>query len=315
LVFALGLRGARAEEAEITLSVARALGSEHCPGAEQIFAAAGRLFPGAGVRPATSGSEHRLQASVSIRPAPVGHEALLEMRGAQSGERRIADPDAQCRGLADALAVALVVSSTHQDTSERPELEPELPPTLAPSEPEAEPWRAGAEASGLLGLGTLEEPSLGGAIGVSLWAPFNVGVKLRALRAVARSKPLAPGETQVDLWAALLSGCYRIGHEQRFWLSPCADFGWGRQHAEARRLRAQNGDAARRWLVVGPSLSAAVPIGLGLSAGATLGLPVRLHDQSYSVDGSVVQRQSAVGGYALLGLTAEWPLSAATSAP
>jgi hypothetical protein len=210
----------------------------------------------------------------------------------------------------------LVVASAQEEPSRRPELEPKVstaaPPRPADGSP-GEPWRIGADAAGLFGLGVLEQPSLGGALGVSLWTPFGFGVRLRGLRAVARSKPLDPGETQVDLWAGMLSGCYRIGHESSIRLIPCADLGWGRQHAEARGLLVRNSEVDRRWLVVGPSVGLALPLASGVSAGATLGMSVRLHDQAYSVDGDVAQQQPAAGGYALLGLLAEWPISGRSS--
>ena len=84
------------------------------------------------------------------------------------------------------------------------------------------------------------------------------------------------------------------------------------QHAAASGLTASSGSASRRWLVAGPSFGLALALVGPLAFAAGAGMTVRLHDQSYFVDDQSVQHQPLVGGYALLGLEASWPVSTAT---
>jgi hypothetical protein len=211
--------------------------------------------------------------------------------------------------------VALVVLVAPSAASSPPppaEPKPDEPePSMAPLDrPRV---RLGVEAGGLGGVGLLGQPVFGAAVGASLWSKSGLGLRVRGARALALAEDVAPGQVNADLWALFAAACFRFSPLPRFALAPCAELGWGAQHAAASGLVAASGSASRRWLVAGPGLGSALelfgPLALAVGAGMTF----RLHDQSYLVDEQPVQHQPAVGAYLLLGLEASWPVSGTSS--
>lgn len=292
----------------VRLEVTRAPGSAVCPNAGGIVYTAAKLFPDMPLHLARPEDASAPQIEIAVEPVEGGHSAVLRSEG---GERKIVDWDVQCRGLGEALAVALVVlvapaassPAAPPPASDEPELQPAPPPR------DERRWRLAVEAGGIGGLGLLGEPIFGGALGVSLWSKIGLGLRVRGARALALSENVAPGQVDADLWALFSAACFRFSPASRLALVPCAELGWGEQHAAASDLATASGSASRRWLVAGPSFGLALELfgPLALSAGG--GMTVRLHDQSYLVDDQSVQHQPAVGGYALLGLEASWPVS------
>ena len=312
LALTAGAAPAFAAGGGVRLEVTRAPGSAVCPNAGGIVYTAAKLFPDTPLRLARADDDSAPRIEISVQPVEGGHSAVLRSAG---GERTIVDWDLQCRGLGEALAVALVVLVAPPSASAAPEpvaLEPEQPEPADVANAEERPWRLGVEAGGLGGVGLLGEPVFGAAVGASVWSKVGLGVRVRGARALALSENVAPGEVEADLWALFGAACYRFSPLERLALAPCAELGWGAQHAAASGLTASSGSASRRWLVAGPSFGLALALVGPLAFAAGAGMTVRLHDQSYFVDDQSVQHQPLVGGYALLGLEASWPVSTAT---
>lgn len=347
LTLASELAGAPREGGTIALEMVRESGSEACPDAARVIATAGALFPDRPLSLVEGAADGALRVRISVRPEGSGHLALLVPEGRSSSERRIADPEPACGGLAEALAVALVVWMGSEDVpaaapneaavaAAEPDADPaaeESPPktprndepelserTVAGSERSGEgsesrgPFALGIEAAALGSLGLFAEPGFGGSVGVSVLSNLGIMARARLLRAVALPAEVPPGSVTVDLWAGLFAGCFRFVVAKRWSLAPCLELGWGRQHAEAEDLLGDNGEADRPWVVMGPNLAATFlvvePFAL-LATGAAFG---RLHEQVYLVDGERVAQQPRFGGYLGLGLSAEWPLAAAKGA-
>lgn len=297
-----------ADGGAVRLEVTRAPGSDVCPNAGGIVYTAAKLFPDMPLRLARPDDGSAPRIEIAVEPVEGGHSAVLRSSG---GERKIVDWDVQCRGLGEALAVALVVwvapPAASPPASSPAPVAPEL--GLDPRQPDQRRWRFGVEAGGLGGVGLLGEPAYGGTVGASVWSKVGLGLRVRGARAIAMSEDVGPGQVDADLWALFSAACFRFSPVSRLALVPCAELGWGEQHASASGLVAASGSASRRWLVAGPSFGLSLdlfgPIALGVGAGMT----VRLHDQSYLVDVESVQHQPSLGGYALLGLEASWPVS------
>ena len=311
-------RRAQAEPTAIRLEVMRAPGSEQCPDASRILAAAAQLFPNSALRAASESDLTAPEAKVLVEPVSGGHQAIVRVGARRPGERRIVDSDAECRGLAEALAVALTVQVA--------------PPAVPAPDAEAKPAnpapkarpperrliaRAGVELGalggfGLLGKsdssGALEEPAFGGAFGASVWAAAGPGLRLRVARALASDATVGPGIVKQDLWAVFAAGCFRWVAASRVSLAPCIELGWGRQQATSEAVAADNGSASRRWIVAGPSLTLSAILLKPLALSATAGLSGRLHEQSYSVDDEVVLRQPRLGTFAVAGLEVLWSI-------
>jgi hypothetical protein len=293
----------------VRLEVTRAPGSAVCPNAGGIAYTAAKLFPDMPLRLSRPDDDSAPRIEIAVEPVEGGHSAVLRSAG---GERTIVDWDVQCRGLGEALAVALVVLVAPPAAAPAPTptgpVEPEL--WREPSPPDERRWRFGVEAGGLGGVGLLGEPVFGAAVGASVWSKLGVGLRLRGARAFARTEDISPGHVDSDLWALFSAACFRFSPLPRLALVPCAELGWGEQHAAASDMATASGSASRRWLVAGPSFGLAVELFGPLALGASAGMTARLHDQSYLVDDQVVQHQPALGGYAVLGLEASWPVPA-----
>jgi hypothetical protein len=323
LLISLGCCGsfshrAQAEPTPIRLEVMRAPGSEQCPDASRILAAAAALFPNSALRAATEGDLTAPAAQVLVEPVAGGHQATVRVGARRPGERRIVDSDEQCRGLAEALAVALTVQVAP----------PAVPAPAAQAKPAAvaprpRPLerrliaRAGVELGALGGFGlfgkpdsagAFEAPAFGGALGASAWAASGPGLRLRVARAVAPDATVGPGIVKQDLWAVLAAGCFRWLAASKLALAPCIELGWGQQQATAEGFASENGSASRRWLVAGPSLTLSMTLAKPLAFSATAGLSGRLHEQSYSVDDEVVLRQPRLGSFLIVGLEAVWSI-------
>ncbi|HMA96399.1 MAG TPA: hypothetical protein VKP30_27120 [Polyangiaceae bacterium] len=87
-------------------------GSESCPDADTVFRSMALLFPERSIQRIQRVYDLRhadTNVHVTVRPLANGYEAHIKLLGPRSGERLITEPDANCRGLADALAVALTM--------------------------------------------------------------------------------------------------------------------------------------------------------------------------------------------------------------
>lgn len=316
----------------VELEITRAPGAESCPDEARVFEAVARLFPEQPLSRSSDPAAPVLDVSIAIAPLEAGHEARLRVRGRRAAERQIVDRDPACAGLADALAVALVLWSNSPD--EQPvslppesasEPAPEPPPDPAqPNQPaavpppertgsgRARPFVLGVEGNALAGFGLLGEPAFGATAGLSAWSVLGVGVgaRVRLLRAVAASVEVPPGVVDVDLWAGLFAACARFEAGSLWSIVPCVEVGWGEQRAESRGLIAENDEARRRWLALGPNASVLFRVAGPLRLMGTGSLLVHLHDQSYAVDDRVVESHPRTGGYVGLGALAEWDVSA-----
>jgi hypothetical protein len=330
----------------VRVEINRAPGSELCPDEARVFDAVTRLFPEGPLRRTADAAAAVLDVSIAIAPSAEGHEARLRVQENPGAERLIVDRDAACGGLADALAVALVLWSSSAeeelavappeaagpaspseaasvsppeqpepsrkpDQSEQPE-EPAKPerPEQADS-PSELPLVLGVEANALAGFGVLGEPAFGASAGFSAWSVLGVGLgaRVRLLRAFAMSVEVPPGAVDVDLWAGLFDVCVRFEPGVLWSIVPCVELGWGEQRAEAIDLAAENDEARRRWIALGPSVSLLFHVGGPLRVMGTGAFLVHLHDQSYAVDRQVVASHPRTGGYVGLGALAEWDLS------
>jgi hypothetical protein len=334
---------ASAEQSAVWLEITKEPGSEACPDAARVFEAARSLFPDQPLVAAERASSAELRVAMSIAPERGGHLARLVPDGHSNAERRIADPDPACGGLAEALAVALVVwrsslpnevvaatsGAVSADESKHaadarateqpaePALEPHAPSVKPePSVPSAaktaeaearEPLTVGVEVGALGGVGLFAEPAFGASAGISVWSTFGMGARARLVRAVAAPYEVSPGSVDVSLWAAMLAACYRFEPVSRWSLAPCVELGWGSQHAEARDMRTDNGQADRPWAVVGPSVVVAFLLSEPFALQATGTAFRRVHEQVYTVDAERVATQPLFGAYLGVGLVAEWP--------
>lgn len=98
----------------VYLSVERMAGSESCPDAEAVFRSLTLLFPERSIRRGHDLQTAGTSVEISIRPIAAGHEAQIRTLRPRKGERIITEPDADCRGLSEALAVALVMLNDSQ---------------------------------------------------------------------------------------------------------------------------------------------------------------------------------------------------------
>ncbi len=108
----LGLAGSRyasAQTQSVWIEVMKDSESAQCPDALTILSTARALFPQKDLPSAVDPQRAGLSVQVTIRRTSEGHEGWLIAGGAHQGQRRIVDPDEDCRGLAHALAVALVL--------------------------------------------------------------------------------------------------------------------------------------------------------------------------------------------------------------
>jgi hypothetical protein len=100
-----------AKPSPIHIEIDRAPGSELCPDETAVFRALPRLFPERSVQDSNVLQWSVAAARITIRPTTHGHEALILTVLPRIGERTLIENDANCSGLADALAVTLALLS------------------------------------------------------------------------------------------------------------------------------------------------------------------------------------------------------------
>jgi len=110
-----------AEPVDAAIDIERAPGAEACPDADAVFSALRRLFPERAFHQSAQPSGSGTSAHVAIRPLSPGYEAALSVLGPRRGERVILEKDADCRGLADALALAFMLLVEPPDAKGAPE--------------------------------------------------------------------------------------------------------------------------------------------------------------------------------------------------
>ena len=86
----------RAEPLNVWIEVFRAPESLQCPDASVIVTAAAALFPQKQLMLAADRGQASLSVDVTIHRTFEGHEGLVVVRGAHSGQRRIVDSDEEC---------------------------------------------------------------------------------------------------------------------------------------------------------------------------------------------------------------------------
>ncbi|MFZ5893519.1 MAG: hypothetical protein ACOY0T_20830 [Myxococcota bacterium] len=290
----------------LAVTVVRAPGSEACPEPEHIIAAARRLFPTTPVKLSKDAASAGLDANVLVEPIAGGHRATLKIGGERWRERQIVDKDPACRGLADALAVALVLLL-------EPDARP-LTPTLGlAARREAKPetsrqptsaLSADVETGALGALGWLGAPGAGGFLSVLGAHSSGLALRARAMRVLSGETVVGagPGAVDVSLWAVLAGPCWRFRSNKDWLLTPCFDFGWGRQQGAASGLLVESRAETRPWLVSGLSLGVARRLSGPLHLTLTGGGSIRLHQQVFSVDGSPIVAQEPVGAFVALGV-------------
>lgn len=317
----------RAEPLNVWIEVFRAPESLQCPDASVIVTAAAALFPQKQLMLAADRGQASLSVDVTIHRTFEGHEGLVVVRGAHSGQRRIVDSDEECRGLAHALAVALVLSIDPNETYPADSYR-----TLQPSGPTTSPviqhgrtlqidMEAGALTTmGLLGGSPGNPSSFGGYVGIGLSQLAGPGFRVRGVGLQSLLTEQGTRYVRVDLLAGVVASCWRLGSHEKWNVDPCWDLGIGRQHGEGIGYAPYAGTntQSRLWLATGPSLTFSYALIGILKATATAGMLARLYRQPFSImegnHSTAVQTQEPVGEYLGFGLTAVWPSAAELSA-
>jgi len=339
----LSTPSAQANSADITEPVAawmeieQAPGSELCPDKEAVFRSIARLFPERQFQQSSDAPHSTAGARVSIRPLSPGHEAVLTLLPPRQGERVILDPDPDCRGLADALALAFVMLVAPPDSkteavnldrtptpppAANPEAAVTTPPrrtsepkegrrsaeSVAPTRTERRTFRAAVAASVVGGLGTLSKPALGGAGELQLFHESGWGLSAQGLRLWSQPANGEGGSVTLTLWGLLVAPCYRQRLSASSSLDGCLGLGVGSQHAEVEGFSSPQ-SGAFPWLVLVPRISYQRHVEELLSEFVRVGLVGQLRPQSFSVrfadTGQTAQLASApkVGVMAEIGLS------------
>jgi hypothetical protein len=306
-------RSAWAGRISVWLEVGRAPESRQCPDAATVLATAKALFPGIALDSVTRPEQASLVAVISIGRGPEGQVALLTLRGAHAGQRRIVDRDDNCRGLSHALAVALLllIEPTATPLEPSPPGRPSANPARRPLSP-ARRFRGGMalQTGGLGSVGLLGRPAWGGLLGLELWHESGLAIRVRGLRLFADPThyPRGTAEVTVDvnLWALMLGPCWHLAPAGRWSVTSCLDVGWGTQHGQAEGGYSGLGGVDRPWLVVGPSFTLGVRFYGPLEGILTGGTAGTLLEQTYTINNDEVQRQAGYGGYLGLGLGLRW---------
>ena len=293
--------------------------AQQCPDAASILSAAHALFPQRELTVAVAPDRAALNIEVVIRRTPEGYEGVLSARGAYGGQRRIVDPDEGCQGLAHALAVALVmlIEPSSEPPAMRSSQVPQLVWPVAPEVPQQRRlaqvgFEAGAlAADGLLGGASGNPGAFGAYVGLAYSRISGPGIRVRGMDLQSLPTQYAPGNVRVNLMAATMSLCWRLGNRDRWTVDPCWDLGLGRQRGEGSGYSRANAQW-RWWSTTGPSLTSSFALIGVLNATFTAAMGARLYEQTFSVNDAagsshVVQEQKLVGEYLGLGLTAIWP--------
>ncbi|HEX2669416.1 MAG TPA: hypothetical protein VHM25_01025 [Polyangiaceae bacterium] len=308
-----------ATSVEAVIEIQRAPGSQACPDKEAVFRSIQRLFPEREFHQGSTGTESTARAHVTIHPRSPGHEAVLTLLPPRHGERVIREEDADCRGLADALALAFVMlvappdaatessgasSNSNSNSNSNPDAKsaPASPPAAleatraesrGPSATErvpetrhpTRPFRAGLGASLVGGLGVLSEPALGAGGELELFHERGFGLSLQGLRLWALPTEAQGGSVTLTLWGLLVAPCYRLRLAGTGRFDACLRIGLGSQHARVAGFEAaQSGNYP--WQVLVPSLGYRHGLpGLGerLSGFVRVGLVAQLRPQSFSL--------------------------------
>lgn len=206
-----------------------------CPEASDIFAAAAQLFPNRALMPAPADKRGVVRIDVSIRRTASGHEATAIVSGQYRAERRIVDPDWECRGLRDALAVSLLLAVETESTMEShtPPAHPQPDRLSAPVAVGQRRAAVSVEAGGMGTAGLLGRPALGGFIGSSLGLDNGVALSARGIRLVAQPTQEAGSDIQVDLWGVMAGPCWWAVMSSDWLVYPCLELGWGEQRGRA----------------------------------------------------------------------------------
>lgn len=308
------------------IEIERAAGAEACPDSAEVFRAMARLFPERAFREASVATESVASAHISIRPLPPGYEAVVSVIEPRRGERVILEKAADCRGLADALALAFVMlvepptsEAAARGETDTPTATPPAPAPPAAASPRRDTaaaptpsrersFQADLGASAVAGVGLLSEPSLGAAGGLDVFHTSGWGASLQGMRLSSPPSRAEGGSVTLTLWGVSLGPCYRGRLSPRSSLDGCVRFGAGSQHAEVERFR-QPKSGSFPWLVVVPALAYRQLLVEPLSGFVRVGPVVQLLPQSFSVrvpeaEGGLVNVAAApnVGVMAELGL-------------
>ena len=310
--------GAASQPVEAVIEIERAPGSQVCPDKEAVFRSIERLFPEREVRQSSDASLGTARARVTIRPLSPGHEAVLTLLPPRRGERVIREPDNDCRGLADALALAFVLlvappdSQTQSETAghgsgpaaaaaitpeasvatpSKPVESPKSVREPEPTRPAAGSYQGGIGASIVGGLGVLSEPALGAAGELELFHRSGWGLSLSGLRLWSLPAEAEGGSVTLTLWGLLVAPCYRQRLARASRLDTCLRFGIGSQYAEVEGFQSPE-SGHFPWQVLAPSISFRQGFSGAselLSGFARVGFVGQLRPQSFSVrsaDGS-----------------------------
>lgn len=305
----------RAEDRPVWLALTRSTDAQECPDASRVWQSINTLFPNKRVYASADAEQARERVSISVSKQADGYEAVFSIEGEPTAASRLADPDAQCRGLSDALAVALILRLDPEQDSEakRPQATPSASPAPPPTPPHEEPPRkplwVAAEGSALAGAGLLSdfaEPAFGAALGFALnWR--GPGLRARGLRLISSPTTVGGGSVHVDLWAAMFGPCWRFALSRRWALDPCVELGLGSQRGVAQGLPVHR-EATATWLGVAPTLTLLArisgPLWLTMGAGGV----VLVSGQRYAVDGQVVTEPARFGPLISLGLSLGWDI-------
>jgi hypothetical protein len=295
----------------VWLELTRTDDAQQCPDADRVWQSVNTLFPGKHVHASADSKRSNERVSISVSHKLEGYEAIFSIESEPGAESHLVDPDEQCQGLADALAVALILrldperEREPKRATESRQVSPPPRPEVAFEQPRVT-WLA-AEGSAIAGAGLLSDlaqPSFGTAFGFAVNRQ-GIGLRARALRLISTPTLVSGGSVHVDLWAALLGPCWRFTLSRRWALDPCLELGLGRQHGIAQDFPVHR-EASATWLGIAPTITLSAEVSGPLRATLAAGGVALVRGQRYAVDGRVVAEQPPFGLLISLGLSVGW---------
>jgi hypothetical protein len=311
----------------IHIEIDRAPGSELCPDESAVFQALARLFPERSVQNSNVLQGSVTAARITIRPTTHGHEALILTVLPRIGERTLMENDASCSGLADALAVTLALLSqvrgqenaiatqktvvttppqtqkAAKEKAENSESFSSTPTGPLPNYqsvpvvlPEFKRWKASqksnmnvtANVASVGGIGLLNSPSAGAALGAELFHRSGFGLTFQGVRLWSVPLHKEGGSVKLTLWGGALGGCYRHRVTSRSNLDTCFQFAAGQQRPLVNGFAHSRSEGVP-WVVLGPKLRYLFGVTRAMGTWASLGFIGQAMPQSFSarrVDGS-----------------------------
>jgi hypothetical protein len=302
----------------IHIEIDRALGSELCPDENAVFQALARLFPERSVQNSNARQGSVAAARITIRPTTHGHEALILTVLPRIGERTLVENDANCSGLADALAVTLallsLVRGQENDVATQKAIVTAPPQTpnassSSPTQPlpndqsvpvvlpefkrskasQKSNMSVSANVASVGGIGLLNSPSVGAALGAELFHRSGFGLIFQGVRLWSTPLKKEGGSVKLTLWGGVVGACYRRRITSRSKLDACFQVAVGQQRPLVLGFAHSNSEGVP-WVVLGPKLRYLFGVSRAVGTWLSLGFIGQAMPQSFSarrVDGSL----------------------------